>query len=49
LFVVPGMYAWLRTAKPKNFDEEIDNAYNEQGDEQQGAQGAQHGGEPQPA
>jgi multidrug efflux pump subunit AcrB len=29
LFVVPVMYSWLRTAAPRNFDEEIDKAYHE--------------------
>jgi CzcA family heavy metal efflux pump len=39
LFVVPVMYSWLRTAPPRNFDEEIDKAYHE-GDRPQGAQQA---------
>jgi Cu/Ag efflux pump CusA len=33
LFVVPIMYSWLRPEAPRNFDEEIDQAYK--GDEQQ--------------
>ena len=37
LFVVPVMYSWLRTAPPRNFDEEIDKAYHE-GDQPQGQQ-----------
>jgi CzcA family heavy metal efflux pump len=29
LFVVPIMYSWLRTEAPRDFDKEIDEAYNE--------------------
>ncbi len=29
LFVVPIMYSWLRTDPPKDYDKEIDEAYNE--------------------
>ena len=29
LFVVPVMYSWLRTAEPKDYDKEIDEAYHE--------------------
>jgi CzcA family heavy metal efflux pump len=39
LFVVPVMYSWLRTAAPRNLDEEIENAYHE-GDQTQGTQQA---------
>src|SRR6202012_1406330 len=35
LFVVPIMYSWLRTAPPRNLDEEIDREYN-QGEPPQG-------------
>jgi multidrug efflux pump subunit AcrB len=31
LFVVPVMYSWFRTEPPRNFDEEIDKAYQEGG------------------
>jgi multidrug efflux pump subunit AcrB len=31
LFVVPVMYSWLRTEPPRNFDQEIDKAYQEGG------------------
>jgi multidrug efflux pump subunit AcrB len=55
LFVVPIMYSWLRTKDPKNYDEEIDKAYD-QGDNKEGGnresgnnQQAQQGGQPQPA
>jgi multidrug efflux pump subunit AcrB len=40
LFVVPVMYSWLRTAAPRNFDEEIDKAYHEGDQPQQSAQQA---------
>ena len=43
LFVVPIMYSWLRTAAPRNYDEEIDKAYHG-GDDQR-----QQGAEPQTA
>src|ERR1700744_2348390 len=39
LFVVPVMYSWLRTAAPRNLDEEIDKAYHE-GDQTQSTQQA---------
>jgi multidrug efflux pump subunit AcrB len=39
LFVVPVMYSWLRTAPPRNLDEEIDRAYHE-GEQVQGTQQA---------
>ena len=48
LFVVPIMYSWLRTDAPRNFDEEIDRAYNE-GEEQESGKGQQgSGGQAQP-
>ena len=43
LFVVPIMYSLLRTNAPRNFDEEIDNAYHE------GDQPNPQKGKPQPA
>jgi CzcA family heavy metal efflux pump len=55
LFVVPIMYSWLRTKDPKNYDEEIDKAYDDGGNDR-GAnkesgnnQQTQQGGRPQPA
>jgi multidrug efflux pump subunit AcrB len=61
LFVVPIMYAWLRSEAPRNYDEEIDKAYHE-GEDQgqtgqqnqsgrpgQAGQEGQRGPEPQPA
>ncbi len=47
LFVVPVMYSWLRTAVPKDYDREIDEAYRE-GNQEDGQQPAQ-GTQPQPA
>ena len=41
LFVVPVMYSWLRTAPPRNLDEEIDKAYHEGDQPQPGGQQAQ--------
>ncbi|WP_263357267.1 efflux RND transporter permease subunit [Acidicapsa ligni] len=51
LFVVPVMYSWLRTAAPKNFDEEVDNAYDDEKDKKaaKGSRKDQQGGEPQTA
>jgi multidrug efflux pump subunit AcrB len=51
LFVVPVMYSWLRTAEPKNFDEEVDNAYKDEKDRKSAKSGReeQQGGEPQSA
>ncbi|WP_263384125.1 efflux RND transporter permease subunit [Granulicella arctica] len=43
LFVVPIMYSWLRTAAPRDYDKEIDEAYHE-GDDKESKQG-----QPQPA
>jgi multidrug efflux pump subunit AcrB len=47
LFVVPVMYSWLRTAEPKDFDKEIDEAY--QDNKGEGGSAPAQGGEPQPA
>ena len=47
LFVVPIMYSWLRTAAPRNFDKEIDDAYNE-GDDK-APQPSSSNSQPQPA
>jgi multidrug efflux pump subunit AcrB len=44
LFVVPIMYSWLRSEPPRNYDEEIDKAYNE-GQEQGQQQGQQSQGQ----
>jgi multidrug efflux pump subunit AcrB len=51
LFVVPIMYSWLRTDAPRDFDKEIDEAYNEgSGKRQQETQNQQgQGGQAQPA
>jgi multidrug efflux pump subunit AcrB len=37
LFVVPVIYSWLRTAPPRNLDEEIDRAYHEGDQPHQGS------------
>ncbi|WP_089410079.1 efflux RND transporter permease subunit [Granulicella rosea] len=52
LFVVPIMYSWLRTAAPRDFDKEIDDAYHEGEENKQPRQdqGQQdQGGQAQPA
>jgi multidrug efflux pump subunit AcrB len=49
LFVVPIMYSWLRTKDPKNFDAEIDKAYDEGGNKEGGSnERGQQGAQPQP-
>jgi multidrug efflux pump subunit AcrB len=47
LFVVPIMYSWLRTGELKDLDKEIDEAYKD--GEEQNEGGQQPGGQPQPA
>jgi multidrug efflux pump subunit AcrB len=51
LFVVPVMYSWLRTGTPKDFDEEIDKAYQDEDNRKPDGNmpDGQQGGEPQPA
>jgi multidrug efflux pump subunit AcrB len=50
LFVVPIMYSWLRTEAPRNYDQEIDEAYDEgRGDGENGDNDGNSEPEPQPA
>lgn len=48
LFVVPVMYSWLRTAEPRNFDKEVDDAYKEADDKQANTSQGKNPGQAQP-
>ena len=49
LFVVPVMYSWLQTAPPKDFDQEIDDAYKDGANDDSSSPQPAQGGQPQSA